>query len=63
VSTTILLVALGLQYGLNCAQADVDGNGTIDYSEFIAATMHLNKIDKEDHLYAAFQHFDADNSG
>ncbi|KAL2632943.1 hypothetical protein R1flu_004422 [Riccia fluitans] len=45
------------------AAADVDGNGTIDYLEFITATMHLNKIEKEDHLYAAFQHFDKDSSG
>ncbi|CAM6108741.1 unnamed protein product [Calypogeia fissa] len=45
------------------AAADVDGNGTIDYLEFITATMHLNKVDKEDHLYAAFQHFDQDSSG
>ncbi|KAL3694787.1 hypothetical protein R1sor_008438 [Riccia sorocarpa] len=25
--------------------------------------MHLNKIEKEDHLFAAFQHFDKDSSG
>ncbi|GKV26279.1 hypothetical protein SLEP1_g35612 [Rubroshorea leprosula] len=43
--------------------ADADGNGTIDYDEFITATMHLNRMDKEDHLYTAFQHFDKDNSG
>lgn len=44
-------------------QADTDNNGTIDYGEFIAATLHLNKIEKEDHLYAAFQYFDKDGSG
>ncbi|KAF3791959.1 Calcium-dependent protein kinase 17 [Nymphaea thermarum] len=43
--------------------ADSDGNGTIDYDEFITATMHLNRMDKEDHLYTAFQYFDKDNSG
>ncbi|XVF69526.1 hypothetical protein PTKIN_Ptkin11bG0088900 [Pterospermum kingtungense] len=43
--------------------ADADGNGTIDYDEFITATMHMNRMDKEDHLYHAFQHFDKDNSG
>ncbi|KAL4197699.1 hypothetical protein AMTRI_Chr04g189580 [Amborella trichopoda] len=43
--------------------ADVDGNGTIDYDEFVTATMRLNKIHKEDHLYTAFQYFDRDNSG
>jgi calcium-dependent protein kinase len=50
-------------FSLAFVQADVDGNGTIDYLEFITATMHLNKIDREDHLYTAFQHFDADGSG
>ncbi|KAG0592895.1 hypothetical protein KC19_1G288500 [Ceratodon purpureus] len=43
--------------------ADVDGNGNIDFNEFISATMHMNKTQKEDHLFAAFQHFDTDNSG
>lgn len=44
-------------------QADVDNNGTIDYGEFIAATLHMNKIEREDHLYAAFSYFDKDGSG
>ena len=44
-------------------QADADGNVTIDYEEFITATMHLNRMDKEDHLYTAFTYFDKDNSG
>jgi len=44
-------------------QADVDNSGTIDYGEFIAAMVHLNKIQKEDHLYAAFTYFDKDGSG
>lgn len=43
--------------------ADVDRNGTIDYKEFIAATMQLNKAQKEEHVFNAFQHFDADGSG
>ncbi|KAA3460124.1 calcium-dependent protein kinase 3-like [Gossypium australe] len=44
-------------------QADVDGNGAIDYIEFITATMHMNRMEREDHLYTAFQYFDKDNSG
>lgn len=44
-------------------QADIDNNGMIDYGEFIAATLHLNKVEREDHLYAAFQYFDKDGSG
>ncbi|KAL0730629.1 hypothetical protein Bca4012_026722 [Brassica carinata] len=43
--------------------ADVDGNGTIDYFEFISATMHRYKLDRDEHVYKAFQHFDKDNSG
>lgn len=44
-------------------QADVDNSGTIDYGEFIAATVHLNKLEREEHLIAAFQYFDKDGSG
>lgn len=44
-------------------QADVDNSGTIDYGEFIAATLHLNKVEREDHLFAAFSYFDKDGSG
>lgn len=43
--------------------ADVDGDGTIDYLEFITATMHMNRMEREDHLFTAFQFFDKDNSG
>lgn len=41
----------------------MDNSGTIDYKEFIAATLHLNKIEREDHLFAAFTYFDKDGSG
>ena len=30
--------------------ADVDGNGTIDYEEFVAATVNLNKLEREEHF-------------
>ncbi|KAL0914030.1 hypothetical protein M5K25_017527 [Dendrobium thyrsiflorum] len=43
--------------------ADVDKNGTIDYIEFITATMHRHKLEKDEHLYKAFQYFDKDGSG
>ncbi|XP_039800443.1 calcium-dependent protein kinase 14-like isoform X2 [Panicum virgatum] len=43
--------------------ADADGNGTIDYEEFITATMHMNRMGRDEHLYTAFQYFDKDNSG
>lgn len=44
-------------------QADIDNSGTIDYGEFVAAMLHINKIHKEDHMYAAFSYFDKDGSG
>ena len=28
-------------------QADIDNNGTIDYGEFIAAMLHLHRVDKD----------------
>ncbi|CAK8544175.1 unnamed protein product [Lathyrus sativus] len=43
--------------------ADVDNSGTIDYGEFIAATLHLNKVGREDNLVTAFSYFDKDGSG
>lgn len=43
--------------------ADVDGNGSIDYIEFITATMHRHKLEREEYVYKAFQHFDKDSSG
>ncbi|XP_040958592.1 calcium-dependent protein kinase 21 isoform X2 [Gossypium hirsutum] len=43
--------------------ADVDGNGTIDYIEFISATMNRYRLDRDELLYKAFQYFDKDNSG
>ncbi|XP_044510463.1 calcium-dependent protein kinase 20-like [Mangifera indica] len=43
--------------------ADIDNSGTMDYKEFTAAMLHLNKIQREDHLFAAFSYFDKDGSG
>mmetsp|Transcript_8407 Transcript_8407/g.15954 ORF Transcript_8407/g.15954 Transcript_8407/m.15954 type:complete len:480 (-) Transcript_8407:471-1910(-) len=42
---------------------DVDQDGTISYEEFIAATIHLNKLENEENLWKAFKTFDADGSG
>lgn len=49
--------------GCNTYQADVDGNGSIDYIEFISATMHRHRLERDDHLYKVFQYFDKDSSG
>lgn len=37
--------------------ADIDNSGTIDYGEFLAATLHLNKMEREENLIAAFSFF------
>jgi calcium-dependent protein kinase len=57
---TILLI---MYISVFVLQADIDNSGTIDYGEFIAATLHLNKVERQDHLFAAFQYFDKDGSG
>ena len=44
-------------------QADFDNSGTIDYGEFLAATMHLNKLEREENLLSAFSFFDKVSSG
>lgn len=44
-------------------QADINNSGTIDYDEFVAATLHFTKVDREDRLFAAFSYFDKDASG
>ncbi|XP_062026707.1 calcium-dependent protein kinase 10 [Rosa rugosa] len=43
--------------------ADVDGNGFLDYGEFAAVTIHLQKLENDEHLRRAFIFFDKDGSG
>jgi calcium-dependent protein kinase len=52
-----------LFFSCELLQADIDNNGTIDYGEFLAATLHLNKMEREENLVAAFAYFDKDGSG
>jgi calcium-dependent protein kinase len=42
---------------------DTDGSGTINYTEFLAATMEKAIYLKEEKLFNAFRMFDADGSG
>jgi calcium-dependent protein kinase len=44
-------------------EADVNGDGTIDYEEFLAATINVGKLEREDNLKRAFEHFDLDGNG
>mmetsp|Transcript_81925 Transcript_81925/g.227133 ORF Transcript_81925/g.227133 Transcript_81925/m.227133 type:complete len:475 (-) Transcript_81925:278-1702(-) len=44
-------------------QLDTDGSGSIDYTEFIAATLSAKQYLKKEVLWAAFRVFDTDGSG
>ncbi|XP_020236052.1 calcium-dependent protein kinase 24 [Cajanus cajan] len=43
--------------------ADIDGNGTLNYEEFITMNVHLRKIESDEHLSEAFRYFDKNQSG
>ncbi|KAH9611894.1 hypothetical protein KSS87_002619 [Heliosperma pusillum] len=43
--------------------ADVDRNGYLDYGEFVAVTIHLQKMENDEHFQKAFLYFDQDGSG
>ncbi|XP_021761687.1 calcium-dependent protein kinase 10-like [Chenopodium quinoa] len=43
--------------------ADADGNGYLDYGEFVAVTIHLQKMENDEHFQRAFMYFDKDGSG
>ncbi|KAL7139145.1 hypothetical protein ABFS83_09G031800 [Erythranthe nasuta] len=43
--------------------ADVDGNGVLDYGEFVAVTIHLQRMENDEHFRRAFMFFDKDGSG
>ncbi|GMH00038.1 hypothetical protein Nepgr_001877 [Nepenthes gracilis] len=43
--------------------ADIDGDGTLEYGEFVAVTIHLKKMANDEHLHWAFSFFDKDKSG
>ncbi|KAM3397904.1 calcium-dependent protein kinase 8 [Capsicum galapagoense] len=43
--------------------ADVDGDGSLNYEEFVAVTIHLRKMANDEHLHKAFSFFDKNQSG
>ena len=45
------------------ARLDVDGSGALDYEEFLAATVNLQLLEREDLLAKAFARLDTDGSG
>lgn len=44
-------------------EIDADGSGTIEYSEFLMATMNESALVSQEKLRAAFKMFDKDGSG
>ncbi len=42
---------------------DIDGSGSIDYTEFVMATMNEKNMSSNDKLLQAFRMFDKDGSG
>ena len=44
-------------------EIDIDKNGTIDYTEFVMATMNNKSVMTQDKLLEAFKLFDKDSSG
>lgn len=41
----------------------MDGNGTLDYGEFVTVSIHLKKIGNDEHIRKAFSYFDQNQSG
>jgi calcium-dependent protein kinase len=45
------------------ARIDIDGSGTIDFKEFLTATINAKKVTQDDMLKQAFDLFDIDGDG
>ncbi|KAF1002735.1 hypothetical protein AG4045_007736 [Apium graveolens] len=44
-------------------EADVDGNGVLNYGEFVAVTIHLQRMENDEHFRKAFTFFDKNGNG
>ncbi|KAK6943484.1 Protein kinase domain [Dillenia turbinata] len=42
---------------------DTNGKGTLDYGEFVAVFLHLQRMANDEHLRKAFSYFDKDGNG
>ncbi|KAH6776813.1 calcium-dependent protein kinase 13 [Perilla frutescens var. hirtella] len=42
---------------------DANGKGKLDYGEFLAISLHLQKMANDEHLHKAFSYFDKDGNG
>lgn len=44
-------------------QVETNGKGTLDSGEFIAVSLHLQRMANDEHLRKAFSYFDKDGNG
>ncbi|RWV94818.1 hypothetical protein GW17_00042609 [Ensete ventricosum] len=44
-------------------KVDATGKGTLDYGEFVAVSIHLQRMANDEHLRRAFSYFDKDGNG
>jgi calcium-dependent protein kinase len=44
-------------------QVDTYGKGTLDCGEFVAVSLHLQRMANDEHLHKAFSYFDKDSNG
>ncbi|RZS08223.1 hypothetical protein BHM03_00039169 [Ensete ventricosum] len=42
---------------------DTKGKGTLDYGDFVAVSLHLQRMTNDEHLRRAFSYFDKDGDG
>lgn len=61
-----------LKFGSQLAESEVQmlieavdtcGKGTLDYGEFVAVSLHLQRMANDEHLRKAFSYFDRDGNG
>lgn len=57
------MIRFSLLVNLWFLQADLDGDGNLNYSEFVAVSVHIRKMTSEVHLHKAFDFFDQNQSG
>ncbi|GJT34380.1 calcium-dependent protein kinase 10-like protein [Tanacetum coccineum] len=50
-------------YPLPIYNADVDNSLVLEYGEFVAVTIHLQRMENDEHLRRAFMFFDKDGIG
>lgn len=58
-----LLVIINFHKYIPLPQADVDGDGALNYGEFVAVSVHLRRMANDEHLHKAFAYFDQNRSG